>query len=42
MDVTPEGMVNAVSALASLNVVLPIDVSWLPVAKVTVARLLAP
>ena len=42
MDVTPVGMVMAVSALAPLNAFTPMDVSLLPVAKVTVARLVAP
>jgi len=40
MDVTPAGMVMAVSALAIKNAKFPMDVSWLPAAKVTVARLL--
>jgi hypothetical protein len=41
MDVTPTGMVMAVSALASANAPAPMDVSLLPAAKVTVARLRA-
>jgi hypothetical protein len=41
MDVTPAGMVTAVRALAPLNVFAPMDVSWLPDAKVTVVRALA-
>ena len=41
MDVTPAGMVMAVSALAPENARYPMDVSLLPAAKVTVARLLA-
>jgi hypothetical protein len=35
-------MVIAVRANALLNAEFPMDVSWLPAAKVTVARLLAP
>ena len=35
-------MVMAVSALAFWNAPIPMDASWLPAAKVTVARLLAP
>ena len=42
MDVTPAGMVIAVSANAPVNASFPMDASWLPAAKVTVARLLAP
>jgi hypothetical protein len=41
MDVTPAGIVMAVSAV-ELNVKFPMDVSSLPAANVTVARLLAP
>ena len=41
MDVTPVGMVMAVSALAPENASGPMELSWLPAAKVTVARLLA-
>jgi len=41
MDVTPAGMVMAVRALAPENASTPMDVSLLPVAKVTVARLFA-
>ena len=41
MDVTPTGMVMVVSALAFSNAEFPMEVSWLPAAKVTVARLLA-
>jgi hypothetical protein len=35
-------MVIAVSALALRNADRPMDVSWLPVAKLTVAMLVAP
>ena len=42
MDVTSAGMVMAVRALASVNASFPMDVSWLPAAKVTVVRLVAP
>ena len=39
MDVTPAGMIMAVSALAPENALIPMVVSLLPAAKVTVARL---
>ena len=42
MEVTPAGMVIAVSLLAFWNIPSPMDVSLLPAAKVTVARALAP
>jgi hypothetical protein len=42
MEVTPAGIVIAVRTLAFWNVLTPMDVSLLPAAKVTVARLLAP
>ena len=42
MEVTPAGMIIAVRAVAPLNAASLIDVSWLPAAKVTVSRLLAP
>jgi hypothetical protein len=41
MDVTPAGMVIAVRAVALENAYSPMDVSLLPAAKETVARLLA-
>jgi hypothetical protein len=41
MDMTPAGILIAVSALAFLNASTPMDVSLLPTAKVTVARLRA-
>jgi hypothetical protein len=41
MDVTPAGMMMVVRAFASENEPIPMDVSWLPAAKVTVARLVA-
>jgi hypothetical protein len=40
MDVTPAGMVIAVRDKAKWNAYIPMDVSWLLAAKVTVARLL--
>jgi hypothetical protein len=40
MDVTPAGMAIAVRDKALKNAYIPMDVSWLPAAKVTVARLL--
>ncbi len=40
MDVTPAGMVMAVRALAITNAPDPMELSLLPAAKVTVARLL--
>jgi hypothetical protein len=42
MDVTPAGMVMAVSTLAFWNAPVSMDVSWLLAAKVTFASLLAP
>jgi hypothetical protein len=41
MDVTSAGMAMPVRALAPLNAPAPMEVSWLPSAKVTVERLLA-
>jgi hypothetical protein len=41
MEVTPAGMVMSVRALAPENALIPMDVSWLPSAKVTLVRLLA-
>jgi hypothetical protein len=41
MDVTPAGMVTAMSELAPVNAPAPMDLSLLPAAKVTVARLRA-
>ena len=41
MDVTPAGMVIAVSVRANWNADPPMDVSWLPAAKVTVVSAFA-
>ena len=41
-EVTPAGMVIDVRALVSANACSPMDVSWLPDAKVTEVRALVP